>query len=281
MSDRVIVAMDGSTHASTAALLGRDPRGAPADWHVLARRIDTDPRGQARVLLRLLDDMLEEIGRGPEDIAALVAGIGPGTFTGVRIAVATARALALALDVPVIGISTLSTLVAEVAARSEADGTAPEVIAPIADARRGQVFYGVYRRVEGGAYARSEAFGVVDRGALLSVVPAVPSTLVVGDIAVLGEEAGVGEAGLRVLEVRAENLIIGQGLLREPGDGVEGALLEGWLAAAVEGAKRAGDQKAGEPGSPEGVKPIYVRSPDADIHITKMRDPWAAAAPER
>jgi hypothetical protein len=37
--------------------------------------------------------------------------------------------------------------------------------------------------------------------------------------------------------------------------------------------------KAGEPGSPEAVKPIYVRSPDADIHITKMRDPWAETAP--
>jgi hypothetical protein len=31
----------------------------------------------------------------------------------------------------------------------------------------------------------------------------------------------------------------------------------------------------GEPGSPEAVVPIYVRAPDADLHIKKMRDPWA------
>jgi tRNA threonylcarbamoyl adenosine modification protein YeaZ len=283
MSDRVIVAMDGSTHVSTAALLGRGPGdGLSARWRVLAARTHTDSRGQARVLLRLLDDMLQEIGRSPEDIGAVVAGIGPGTFTGVRIAVATARALALALDVPVIGISTLSALAAQVATEREpggVEGDALQSIVPVVDARRGQVFYGVYRRAEDGRFARSEAFGVVDRDALLSVIPAGPGTLVAGDIAVLGDQAGLGEASLLAREVRAEDLVMGQGLLDEPGDGAEGARLGGWLTGVL-GTPVAG-LKAGDPGTPEGVKPIYVRSPDADIHITKMRDPWAEAAQDR
>jgi tRNA threonylcarbamoyl adenosine modification protein YeaZ len=170
MSERVIVAMDGSTHVSTAALLGCDP-----ERRVLATRTHADSRGQARVLLRLLDDMLQETGRTAEDIGAIVAGIGPGTFTGVRIAVATARALALALDVPVIGVSTLSALVAQAATGgSGAEGGMPEAIVPVVDARRGQVFYGVYRRPVDGRFARSEAFGVVDRDSLLSVIPAGP-----------------------------------------------------------------------------------------------------------
>ena len=33
---------------------------------------------------------------------------------------------------------------------------------------------------------------------------------------------------------------------------------------------------AGDPGTPEAVRPIYVRAPDADLHITKMKDPWEA-----
>jgi hypothetical protein len=81
------------------------------------------------------------------------------------------------------------------------------------------------------------------------------------------------------MQVRAEDLVMGQGLLDEPGDGADGARLGGWLAGVL-GAKPVG-LKPGDPGTPEGVKPIYVRSPDADIHITKMRDPWAEAAPER
>jgi tRNA threonylcarbamoyladenosine biosynthesis protein TsaB len=215
-----------------------------------------------------------------------VTGSGPGTFTGVRIAVATARALALALNVPVIGVSTLGALAAEAAgsaavgaAGAAASGAASEteVIVPVVDARRGQVFYAIYRRAEGG-FARTEALGVVDRDALFSVIPARPGTLVVGDIAALGEGAAAagGGAELRAMEIRAEYLVAGQGLLREPGDGVEGARLGTWLAAAAEaGSYR--EWKPGEPGSPESVKPIYVRTPDADIHITKMRDPWADA----
>ena len=285
MSERVIVAMDGSTPVSTAALLAKEPGG---EWRALARRAHTDSRGQARVLLRLLDEMLQEIGRTSQDIGALVTGSGPGTFTGVRIAVATARALGLALNVPVVGISTLSALAAEAAegvagaagAVSRAAGgaaAAPEVIVPVVDARRGQVFFGVYRRVESG-FARTEALGVVDRDALFSVIPAGPGTLVVGDIAALGEGAAAagGGAELRPMEVRAEYLVAGQEFLSEPGDGIEGARLGAWLVAAAEvGSSR--EWKPGEPGSPESVKPIYVRTPDADIHITKMRDPWADA----
>jgi hypothetical protein len=39
--------------------------------------------------------------------------------------------------------------------------------------------------------------------------------------------------------------------------------------------------RLGDAGTPEAVTPIYVRSPDADIHITKMKDPWAATSSGR
>jgi hypothetical protein len=76
-------------------------------------------------------------------------------------------------------------------------------------------------------------------------------------------------------------LVSGQDLLDERGEAIEGRPLDRWLDLALSTGKAprldGGERfyRAGEPGSPEAVKPIYVRSPDADMHITKMRDPWA------
>ncbi len=288
----VLVAMDGSTRLSTAALLEREP-GGTGNWRVVERRSDRDSHGQARVLLRLLDEMLSGTERTPRDLVAVVAGIGPGTFTGVRIAVATARALALALEIPVIGVSTLSALAAMTA--SGRLTTPPDVIVPVVDARRGQVFYGVYRQETGrngpssaGAqvdvsYVRSEAFAVCDQDALAERLPEGLRAAIVGDVDVLhGAGGGPLVAGVEVrLEPRAvaaEYLVVGQQALVEPDGGPAGSRLRPWLEAAVEGT--AHSRATGEPGTPEGVRPIYVRAPDADTHIRKMRDPWAETALE-
>ena len=288
MSSPVVVVMDGSTHVSTAALVALE---LGKGWCALARRTDTDSRGQARVLLHLIHDMLAETGRGPADIAAVVTGIGPGAFTGVRIAVATARALALALEAPVLGVSTLAALVAEAAFPGVLPvGAEPELIVPVVDARRGQVFYGLYRKAASGGgshgagsvFARTAPFAVCDRHALLSSLPAGAETLVVGDVGVLGTEGSGAEpetVRLHIQEVRAENLVIGQDRLQElDGPSVSSELIP-WVEHAASGRGReAGERvgfKPGQSGSPEVVTPIYVRSPDADIHITKMRDPWA------
>jgi tRNA threonylcarbamoyladenosine biosynthesis protein TsaB len=307
----LVLALDGSTRASTAALLTRPP-----EWRVLARRADTDAHGQARVLLRLVDDMLHQIGRGPADIAAIVVGIGPGTFTGVRIAVATARALALALPSPVVGVGTLSALAAEAAWRAagaarlaaghgsaaqaavQGRSHAPDLIVPVVDARRGQVFYGVYRASGVAAerrYAREEAFAVCDRGELVAGVEQAVGevgerrrVLIVGEVEGLsGSDGPFSAPGLDLdilaVEVRAERLVAGQRALVGTAGAAEGAWLGPWLQGVVGGhpADRRATFCAGELGSPEAVRPIYVRSPDADLHITKMRDPWAEPASGR
>ena len=85
--------------------------------------------------------------------------------------------------------------------------------------------------------------------------------------------------------VEPEQLVIGQGLLDEPGEDPQGWRLAPWLQAALFGPPRPAtggnlipDVCARQVGTPEAVTPIYVRPPDADIHITKMRDPWAGPA---
>lgn len=67
-------------------------------------------KGQAERLMPLLTELLGEAGAGWRDLQAIGVGIGPGNFTGVRIAVAAARGLALALGIPAVGVSALEAL---------------------------------------------------------------------------------------------------------------------------------------------------------------------------
>jgi tRNA threonylcarbamoyl adenosine modification protein YeaZ len=67
-------------------------------------------RGQAERLMPFLAALLARAGLGWRDLGGLVAGTGPGNFTGVRIAVAAARGLALGLGVPARGVSAFALL---------------------------------------------------------------------------------------------------------------------------------------------------------------------------
>jgi tRNA threonylcarbamoyladenosine biosynthesis protein TsaB len=112
----LILAFDTATEVATSALV--------SDGEVLGERVS-----RASTLLEDVDALLRRGGIRSDAIDALAVGIGPGSFTGVRIGLATARGLALALDVPVAGVSTLDALAAG----------APGAV-PVVDARRREVF---------------------------------------------------------------------------------------------------------------------------------------------
>lgn len=96
-SDAYTLGFDTSAaHCAAALLCG--PR-------VVARRAEEMTRGQAERLMPLLEELLAEAGIGWADLARIGVGVGPGNFTGTRLAVAAARGLALALEVPAIGVS--------------------------------------------------------------------------------------------------------------------------------------------------------------------------------
>ena len=112
----LILAFDTATDVATSALV--------ADGEVLGER-----SSRAVTLLEDVDALLRQAGAHTRELEALVVGIGPGSFTGVRIGLSTARGLALALGVPVAGVSTLDAL-----------GAGAPGAVPVIDARRREVF---------------------------------------------------------------------------------------------------------------------------------------------
>jgi tRNA threonylcarbamoyladenosine biosynthesis protein TsaB len=115
------LAFDTATGSATSALVDVRP---DADDEVLGERVS-----RAQTLLEDVDALLRQAGAHPPDLCRLAVGIGPGSFTGVRIGLATARGLALSLDLPGSGVSTLAALAAG----------APGAV-PVIDAKRREVF---------------------------------------------------------------------------------------------------------------------------------------------
>jgi len=102
--------------------------------------------GGGRRVLEAAHDLFAQAAVAPADIDDIVVGVGPGGFTGIRIGIATALGLGQALGIPVQGASTLEALALGIAgeeARSGAQGE-PLLVAPVIDARRGQVFAAAY-----------------------------------------------------------------------------------------------------------------------------------------
>lgn len=116
-SDPVILAFDTSAAHCAAALL--------SGGQIIASRAESMTRGQAERLMPLLQEMLTQAGVTWQDLAAIGVGVGPGNFTGIRIAVSAARGLALGLDVPAVGVSGC-----EARAFGAPDGTCPAIPAP-------------------------------------------------------------------------------------------------------------------------------------------------------
>lgn len=112
----LILAFDTATDRATSALVG--------DGELLGERVS-----RASTLLADVDALVRQAGAHPRDLTGLAVGIGPGSFTGIRIGLAAARGLALALDVVAAGVSTLDALAAG----------APGAI-PVIDAKRREVF---------------------------------------------------------------------------------------------------------------------------------------------
>jgi tRNA threonylcarbamoyladenosine biosynthesis protein TsaB len=83
--------------------------------------------------------VLEAAGRSFGDLELIAAGLGPGSFTSVRVGLATAKGFALARDLPLVGVPSLAAMAWQM--RDRLSG----LVCPIIDARRGELYAGLHR----------------------------------------------------------------------------------------------------------------------------------------
>lgn len=130
MSGGPLLAIDSSTRAAYVAV--------EVDGRVAAQEAVTAQANASSALLPAVDRAVRAAGLAPGGIAAVVAGGGPGSFTGLRIAAATAKGIVHALGVPLFA---YSGLLGFAAAHREADGA----VCALFDARNREVYAGCWR----------------------------------------------------------------------------------------------------------------------------------------
>ena len=128
-----ILAFDTSAAHCAVALLSGD--------RILAERVEEMTKGQAERLFPLIEELLSEAGVSWQDITRIGTGIGPGNFTGIRIAVSAARGLALSLKVPAIGVSSFDALAYSL----------PRPVVASIDARAGRIYLQAFGPIGAGA----------------------------------------------------------------------------------------------------------------------------------
>ena len=142
----LVLALDTATPTLVAGVARWSPDGA----EVLAERAVPSGTRHAELLTPAIRAALDDAGVALADVGAVVTGLGPGPFTGLRVGIVTAAALADARGLPVVGVCSL-----------DAVGSGARTV--VTDARRKEVYWAAYdaagARVEGPAVVRPEELG--------------------------------------------------------------------------------------------------------------------------
>jgi tRNA threonylcarbamoyladenosine biosynthesis protein TsaB len=151
----LFLGIDTATRVGSVALVraaiehgaGASPEpGRVAEGGTLLAEVTRDTGlGHGTELLPIIDDCLARAEASLEDVGCIAISLGPGSFTGLRIALATAKGLALGGDASLIGVPTLAALAATILpgwAAEQASAPCPTgtVVAPCLDARKGEVY---------------------------------------------------------------------------------------------------------------------------------------------
>jgi tRNA threonylcarbamoyladenosine biosynthesis protein TsaB len=111
----------------------------------ISERHAEKPREHTRLLMPMIRELLNEADISTSGLDAIVLGNGPGSFIGMRIAASVAQGLAFGAGIPIIPVSSLATVAAQVFAESDADQ-----VAVAQDAHMNEVYLGVFERGDAG-----------------------------------------------------------------------------------------------------------------------------------
>jgi len=128
----IILALDSSGLVASVAIASEDA--------LLAEYTVNFKKTHSQTLLPMLDEIVRIVDLDLSEVDAIAISSGPGSFTGLRIGSATAKGLGLALDKPIISVPTVDSLAYNVYGTNK-------LICPIMDARRNQVYTGLYEFV--------------------------------------------------------------------------------------------------------------------------------------
>lgn len=232
------LALDTSTRAQVVALLD--------DQRLLAHRQHRIAYNHGSTMLRVLEELLADHELRLADCDLLVAGLGPGSFTGLRVGLACAKGLARAASIPLVGVSSLASV-----AHAAACAAPGRPICAAADARRREIYAGVYLAEEGGvtrAIVEDRAWAPADLAAELGRIAQES-----GAVTLLGRGL---EKFPQVHEHQDPRVVVRAPALSTP-DGVALALL--------------GRQRLGAHGADDLIRlePNYVRPSDAEIQAAR------------
>jgi tRNA threonylcarbamoyladenosine biosynthesis protein TsaB len=229
----VVLGIDTATADTAAALT----RGGDV---VAERLVPPGADGRPRHSQALLGEIEEIVGAGGgwEAVELIAVGIGPGSYTGLRIGIASSRALAQSLAKPITGVSSLAALARGIGELPDAGRGRLALI----DARRGQLFAALHG----------------DRGEELW-----PPFV-----------ADPGELNARLGELKEMPRAAGDGALRFR-DGLEAAGVavapDGDPVHRIAARHICGLAEALAPQRPEQIEPVYLRAPDAEVWLERDR----------
>ena len=190
MTAMPILALETSTELGTCALLIGDQcleRTCPAG------------RPHSETLLPLIRELLAEAGLTFSQLAGIAFGVGPGAFTGLRVACGVAQGLATAADLPLVPVCSLENL---------AEQSGQDAVLSILDARMGEVYVAAYQR-QAGTYRQQGDIQVVPPQAV--PVPEGSGWLAVGNALAVGLSQGFVEpleaTALHVVQTTVEQFL--------------------------------------------------------------------------
>lgn len=134
------------------------------EGNVKGYEVSTNTMSHLQELIPMVSAMLEKAHIKKEEITYVAPSVGPGSFTGIRIGVSTARALAQALEVRCIGVPTLESFLYK--ERSGSSETDRQIICPVINARRGQVYGMVENHMEPGPYMLTDVLECLEQSVL-------------------------------------------------------------------------------------------------------------------
>ena len=131
----MFLSLDTSTLTLALALAERTVDG---ELRIVEQVAYRPPRKQSQLLPGAIGELLRRHHLAVRDLEGIAVGLGPGSFTGLRIGLATAKAIAYAMRIKLAGVSSLAAVALE--------GTPEALLIPTAIARRGELYIGKYRR---------------------------------------------------------------------------------------------------------------------------------------